>query len=140
MKEKKTPLLSYAIQAALALIIAFLGARASGFTPEAEPAWICRYLSDGFFVAAVMLTGMGLLIWVSATGFFDMLRYGFSSLLVLFTPLKDPRDHKHFYEWKCEREAKRAGKPVTWSTLFVGLGCLALSLLFLALYYNLGGN
>ena len=41
----------------------------------------------------------GLLIISTATDFFDMLTYGFKSLVVLFTPFKNPKDHPRFYEY-----------------------------------------
>ena len=96
-----------------------------------------RYFSDGCFVSAVLFAGMGCLFWVSTTGFFDIFSYGFKSLLVLFSPLKRIKEHPHYYEYKCEKDAKREGKPLTHTTLFVGIGMVALSLICLALYYNL---
>ena len=95
----------------------------------------CRYLSDGFFVSGMMLTGLGALIWISTTGFFDMLSYGVHSLTVLFSTLKKPQDHASFYDYKTARDAKR-GKP-RFGILFAGVGCILVSLLFLTLYYHL---
>lgn len=135
----KGTLIAYGVQTVIALVIAYSTATAQGFTPAMEAMWWCRYFSDGFFVAAIVFTGLGLMTWVSSTGFFDIFRYGFSSLLVLFSPLKHPKDHPHYYEYKCEREAKRAGKGWSKSILYVGLACLALSMALVMLYYQLGG-
>ncbi len=139
MKDQNQKWLPYAIQAAIAAVIAILSAKAFGFSWEADLAWQFRNASDGLFVAALLFIGFGLLMWVSTTGFFDMFSYGFSSLLVLFTALKDPKEHKHFYEYKMEKEAKREGKGWQKSVLYIGLICLALSVLCLGLYYYLGG-
>ncbi|MBQ8554734.1 MAG: DUF3899 domain-containing protein [Clostridia bacterium] len=139
MEAKKSLVISYLVQSVIAIAIAVGVAWGQGFTTDLELVWWCRLFSDGFFVSALLFIGIGLLIWVSTTGFFDIFSYGFSSLLVLFTPLKKPSDHKHYYEYKCEKEAKRKGKGSPLSILFVGIACLLLSTLLVFLYYQLGG-
>ena len=134
--NKKT-LITIAVQLVNALMLAVLAASSQGFSLEGELYLNCRYLCDGFFIVAVLFVGMGTLLWVSTTGFFDIFSYAMKSLLVLFSPLKKPSEHPHFYEYKCEREAKRKGKSITHTVLIVGLILLALSLICLALYYNL---
>lgn len=121
--------------AAADLLIALPVSGLRGFEWGNAAALNCRYLSDGFFVAGLLMTGLGALIWISTTGFFDIMSYGVRSLTVLFSSLKNPRDHKSYYDYKVERDAKR-GKP-RFSLLLVGLASVALSALFLALYYNL---
>ena len=134
--NKKT-LISILVQLCIASLIAFSVANIQGFAFSGEIWMNCRYLSDGFFVSSVLFVGLGLLLWVSATGFFDIFSYAFKSLLVLFTPLKRPGEYQHYYEYKCEKDAKREGKPITHTVLVVGLIVLALSLLMLFLYYQL---
>lgn len=134
--NKKT-LISIAVQLVIAVAFGLLAASTQGFVPGGEWWLNCRYLSDGFFIVSVIFTGMGVLLWVSTTGFFDIFGYAMKSLLVLFSPLKKPSEHPHYYEYKCEKEAKRQGKPITHTVLIVGLILLALSLICLALYYNL---
>ena len=133
--NKKT-LTSIAVQLCIALIIAVYTAVKQGFLLAGEVYLNCRYISDGCFVSAVLFIGLGGLFWISATGFFDIFSYGFKSLLVLFTPLKRTNEHPHYYEYKCEKDAKREGKPITYTTLIVGLVMLVVSLVCLALYYN----
>lgn len=135
MKPNKKNLKPYGITALIALVIAVAVARGQGLTwPQAAPL-MCRYLSDGFFVSGLLITGLGGLVWVSTTGFFDIFSYGFKSLLVLFSPLRKPHEHEKFYEYKLAKDAKR-GKPL-YFLLIVGLACLAISVLCLILYYNL---
>ncbi len=134
--NKKT-LISIAVQLVIAVALAVLAASVQGFKLAGELWLNCRYLSDGFFIVAVLFTGMGVLLWVSTTGFFDIFGYAMKSLLVLFSPLVKPGEHPHYYEYKCEKEAKRKGKPITHTVLIVGLILLAMSLICLALYYNL---
>ena len=133
--NKKT-LISMAVQLVIAAGLSVLAASAQGFKLGGELWLNCRYLSDGFFISAVLFIGMGVLLWVSTTGFFDIFGYAMKSLLVLFSPLKKPSEHPHYYEYKCEKEAKREGKPISHTVLVVGLICLAASLICLALYYH----
>ena len=134
--NKKT-LISIAVQLVIALVIAGMVASGQGFSLAGEVYLNCRYLSDGCFVSAVIFVGMGLLLWISATGFFDIFGYAMKSLLVLFSPLKKPGEHPHYYEYKCEKDAKRKGKPITHTVLIVGVIVLVLSLCCLGLYYHL---
>ena len=134
--NKKT-LIGLAVQLVIALVIAIPVALGQGFSLQGEAALNCRWLSDGFFVSAVIFIGMGGLFWVSTTGFFDIFSYGFKSLFVLFSPLKKAREFPHYYEYKCEKDAKREGKPISHTVLVAGLICLAVSLVCLALYYKL---
>ncbi len=134
-KERMKKWRGVLVCAAVALLIALPVSHLRGFEWGLASALNCRYLSDGFFVAGLLLTGLGALIWISTTGFFDIMSYGVHSLTVLFSSLKRPKDHETYYDYKVARDAKR-GKP-RFVILFVGLGCIALSVLFLALYYHL---
>ena len=93
--NKKT-LITMTVQLVIALTLAVLAASSQGFSLEGELYLNCRYLSDGFFIVAVIFVGMGTLLWVSTTGFFDIFSYAMKSLLVLFSPLKKPSEHPHF--------------------------------------------
>ena len=93
-----------------------------------------RYLSDGFFVVGFLMTGLGALVWISTTGFFDMMSYAVRSLMVLFTGLRRPKEYPSFYDYKVERDARRA-KP-QWMLLIMGVAYLALSGICLAVYYG----
>ena len=96
-----------------------------------------RWLSDGCFVVGLMMTGVGLMTWVATTGFFDIMsygvQYGVRALVGLFGGSRKP-NNQNFYEYRTEREAKR-GKPV-YAILLSGIAFIALSLLFLMIYYN----
>ena len=136
MKKNKT-LLYYVITLVVGLVISIPLAYYRGLGTAENTAYACRYLSDGLFVAGVLLTGLGMMVWISTTGFFDIFSYAFKSLFVLFSPLKKAKEFPHYYEYKCEKDAKREGKPISHTVLVVGLICLAASLICLALYYSL---
>jgi hypothetical protein len=101
------------VQLMIALVIAGMMASRQGFALDGAAYLNCRDISDGCFVSGMIFTGMGMLLWVSSTGFFDIFGYAMKSLLVLFSPLKKPGEHPHYYEYKCEKEEKRKGKPIT---------------------------
>lgn len=133
-KETRNALLKYGVTVLAGLVITIPAAMARGFVWGGNAGLNVRYLSDGFFVAAVMLIGVGALTWVSSTGFFDMFSYAFKSLLLLFSSLKGPKEHPTYFDFKTARAEKRA--KAQFFILFVGLGYLAASLICLAVYYG----
>jgi hypothetical protein len=134
--NKKT-LRSAGIQLAAALVIAVLIAVSEGFSFSGDAFANFGYLCDGFFICGVMFTGVGALLWVSTTGFFDLFGYAVKSILSMFASRKEIDAFPGFYEYKCEQDAKRAEHPMTHTVLIVGLILLALSFAALALYYGL---
>lgn len=119
---------------AAATAIAYLIAVGRGLDWNQPLQLNARYLSDGFFVVGFMMTGMGLLMWVSSMGFFDIMSYGVKSLLMLFSLLKAPEEHPSYFDYKMAREAKR-GK-MKFGMLIAGAVYLALSVICLAVYYG----
>ncbi len=132
MNTVQRALLRYGVTAVIGLIIAIPLAFSRGFAPGQAFALNARYLSDGFFVSGVLLTGIGAMSWIATTGFFDIFSYGMRSLLVLFTALVKPKSHKTFYEFKLERDEKR--KAGSYFILIVGLAFIALAFIFVTIY------
>lgn len=126
--------LQYGVSALVGLALSLTVAVSRGLSGSVNLAWNARYLSDGFFVAGLLMTGVGALVLVASTDFFDIFTYGFKSLLVLFTPLKKPREHMTFFDYKQERAGRRGGKQ--FFLLFTGLAFLLLALACLWVYYN----
>ncbi|NLX82926.1 MAG: DUF3899 domain-containing protein [Clostridiales bacterium] len=91
-------------------------------------------LSDGFFVVGLFVTSVGLLVWISSTGFFDIFTYAFRSMLVMFTPFVKPENFPNFYDYKTMRADKR--QKAEFTTLVMGLVFIVLSLLMLWIYYS----
>ena len=137
--QKKSALVTGLVQAAIAGVMVYfiysaLAARldvslsAHRVYRDLPAAWQWRCWSDALFIPAVLWLGMGGMMWVATTDFFDIFRYGFSSLLVLFTPFKNPKDHKKYYDYKLEREEKRKGKTVPVTMLVIGVVLVVASL------------
>ena len=80
----------YAICTLAELALVFIVASLRGLDLSKSMKLNARYLSDGFFVIGLLATGFGLLIWVSTTGFFDIMGYAVMSVVVLFSSLKMP--------------------------------------------------
>lgn len=95
----------------------------------------CRILSDAFFTIGIFFAGVGALVAISTTGFFDMFAYAFKSLPMLFSFLRKPKDHPTFFDYKTAKAEKR--EQARYGLLIIGLVCIAVSLLALAGYYNL---
>lgn len=124
----------YAAATVAGLAIAIPVALAQGFAFGQAAYRNAGCLSDGCFIAGVLLTSVGLLSWISTTGFFDLFAYALHSLPVLFTALKKPEEHESYYDYKAMREEKR-DKPL-YFLIIVGVACLLLSVIFLGLYYH----
>ncbi len=90
-------------------------------------------LCDGAFVAAVLLIGIGLLIWVGSFGTFDTLTYAAHSLKHQLLPFGSRRETRpDYYHYKLAKEEKRRPVPVH----LLGSGALYLFLAGLALLFE----
>ena len=134
MEKKTRKWLWRVVRMMLGTVAAAAVARLRGFDLANSLALNARYLSDGCFVVGLILTGLGVLVWISTTGFFDMMAYGVQSLLVLFSILKSPKEHPSFYDYKQMRDAKR-NKP-RFGMLLTGIVFILVSLSCLAIYYR----
>ena len=80
--------------------------------------------------------GLGLLLAIAGTGFFDIFSYGAHSLLVLFTPFRKPEKHQKYYEYKLMKDARRQ-KPKP-RTLILGACFLLLATVCLVMGDRIG--
>ena len=139
MNRKKTLItwaILLAVEAAVVLAVAGfeLGSREGG------AALLMQALSDGFFAAAVLVTGCGLLVVIQDAGNFYGMQFLFYTLTRRFFPNRERGDSKMTYFDYClekrERRAAEGKSPVKSAMLLTGLACLALSLLFTVLFYR----
>lgn len=130
---KKSTVLQYVISVLVGVCISVGVMSARNVFTEDDPTQVMAILSDGFFVAGVVLSCVGLIIFVGNGGVFDMLSYSVILFFSLFRKNLE-RKYKDFYEY---REAKKGKKRSLAFLLIVGLFYIALAALFLILYYTI---
>ena len=94
---------------------------------------VLRILSDAFFVPGVILAGVGLLIFASNGGAFDMLSYAFIRFFDLFRRDVRNKKYKDFYEYREAKKDKMRGMAFM---LIVGVIFIALAGIMLIAYYQ----
>lgn len=135
--ERRAALLRYGITAFLALLCALGVANYRGlFAGGVSPADALKHASDGFFVSGALFFGFGALAWVSSSGFFDMLSYGFKSVWYLFTPATKPRGSGGFYEYKVMKAERRKEQGTVRHIAIVGLAELVIAALLTVVWYR----
>ncbi len=123
----------YAITTLIGLAMSIGFSMAQGFSLEASLKLNMRSLSDGFFVASMLIGGIGALVWVSTTGFFDILAYAGRNLQILLSSLWRHNEHMTYIEYKAMRDEKRG--RVKAFLLVVAAFLLAIAVLVLCIYY-----
>lgn len=88
-------------------------------------------LSDGCFVAGVLLAGISGLSWVSSRGGYDIFGFGISTLKSHFNHSKDFRAES-FYDYKVRKDKERKAWLI--EALVVGAVFIALAIVFLIVY------
>ena len=90
-----------------------------GFTAD-EPGERWKLISDALFVPGVLLLGVGILIWISHEGEFDMLSFGVRKAFGIFRSqeVRD-REPRTFYDYKESRKGREPG-PIS-HLLIIGL-------------------
>lgn len=140
MKRKKN-WLSYLIAIALALVSALLCVLLELEAGESSPAMLVQYISNVFFLSAVLFLGCGILTFIAEAGNFYGLQYLGYTLVRVFSPRKERfDDRKDYFTYCTEKRAKQTEKgksSAKWIMLFVGLGCLVLSASFAFVFYQL---
>ena len=108
---------------------------------DVPTAWNVRCWSDAFFLIGILWAGMGALMWIATTGFFDLLRYACHSIWMIFNPMKSMDDIEKYYDYKVLRAEARAAKPSRhFSTLIVGAAVLAVAFVLAMINLNMIGG
>lgn len=127
---KKKRLMRYGITAGIGLVLVFLVfLLRDGFSKELSVTEHFRFLSDAFFIPGVLLFGVGMLVFLSGVGMFDILGYSIG----LFFRIRRTSKHESYVEYK-ERKNLQGTKPCAFLML-TGLGFIVVGALFTALYY-----
>ena len=106
MKGWLKTLLQYSITAAIGICVAVVIMAVKGLFGGAELAAkdVYQILCDAFFVPGVIIGGVGLIVFASHGGVFDMLGYAVRLFFDLFRRDVTKRKYRDFYEYK---EAKK---------------------------------
>ena len=102
---------------------------------SASPADI-RYLqlSDAFFVPGIVMLLVGVLVWISTTGFFDSISYIATIGLRALIPLMRRDKSEEYYDYKARKEGKRINGYSF--VLISGAIYLAIGVIFTILYFT----
>ena len=123
----------YLITAAFGAVLAFIVLLRKDVFHLSQAVDVMKALCGGFFVSGVLIACFGGLVFASNGGVFDMITYGVKNLFWLFKKNPADRKYKDFYEY---RDAMKEKKRSYGYMVIVGLAYIAVSLIFLALYYN----
>lgn len=118
----------------ITLLVGFIGvffiAYAKDVFVQTEAVKVFHILCDAFFVVGVVITSVGLLIFSSNEGTFDMLVYGVSSFFDLFRKVS-AKKYATFYDYR----ESRADKKIRFGFMLVcGLGFLAVAFIMFFIY------
>ena len=135
----KKLLLRCGITAVVAAGIATVYLWLNGFFTETELILRYRDLANAFTMAGVLLLGVGALVWVSTTGFFDGIGYALKHLGSMLIPGYFGRE-KRYGDYKAEMADKRSGTSA-WDAmahfLIIGAVCMAVTAIFMILFFRL---
>ena len=115
---------------ALLLVLCVLLAQ-NAFQSSGEE--LLRSFCDAFFVAGVVTLGIGLLIWASDNGTFDMVSFG---VIKLFDMLKKDITKVKYRTYYDYRQAQQGKKHSFTAYLIIGSVLMAIAIIFLILYNN----
>lgn len=99
---------------------------------KTNPAEIFHILHNSFLFPGVMLAGLGLLVFVSNEGVFDILTFGTKQFFSFFRKKKSKK-YADFYEYK---EARAQKKLKFGSILICGTVYIVASVVMLILYHQ----
>lgn len=98
----------YLITAGVGFAIAFLVAYSKDVFSQTDLSTIFHILTDSFCVSAVLITGMGALIFVSNEGAFDGIAYAVRSFVDIFRKEKKNKYHT-YYDYKESKKERNTG-------------------------------
>lgn len=120
----------YLITLGVSLLFVFLIALLRDVFNQNDVQKVYHILSDSFFVVGVIVTGMGLLVFASNEGTFDMIIYGVSTFINLFRPHAQKK-YDTFYDY---RISKSQNKINSWFLLIIGVFLILMAVLMLLIY------
>ncbi len=133
MEKLKSSLIKYGITVVVASLITVTILYTRDFGSALELSEKMRILADAFTVPGVILIMLGCLVFVSTSGFFDMISFGISRGVAMLIPFSH-KSKETFYEYKTRKNEERF---TGYSFLFfVGLAFLAAAIVFTVLFFT----
>lgn len=130
MKWKK-----YGVQVIVGLMIVAMLALGRGLGEKESAADAVLVICDSFTIVSFMYLGIGSLLWVSTTGFFDIFGFAFRTAAHMLVPGMVKEGERNFYDYKMAKVAERPQKPLR-STFIVGLIFLVISILLTLVWHQ----
>ncbi len=130
--------IKYLVQTVVAVIlsIVIMGFRGA-FNAELSQSDRVKGVCDGFSITAMMYICLGILMWVSTTGFFDIFSYAFRKGAHAIIPgMGFDNSLNTYYDYKQDKIEKRNSKPM-YSTLVIGIFLLIISGVLVFYWYSL---
>ena len=121
----------YLITIGVGLLMAFGIAYSKNIFGQTEPMKIFHILTDSFFVPAVLIMGVGALIFVSNEGAFDGITFAVTSFVDIFRKNKKNKYHT-YYDYKESKANRNTGFGFL---LISGLGFMVITSVMLWLYH-----
>lgn len=130
------PWKKYTIQSFFAVLLSvFVMDLRGAFEAESTPDRI-KAICDGFTVTALFYLCFGALLWVSLTGFFDILSYAAKKGLHVFLPGSFQKETGSYYDYKIEK-AKGRNPKTHRSILIIGAVFFVISIGLTLLWYQI---
>lgn len=123
----------FIILSAISMVMFVLFAWVLGLFEQTEAKLICKTLSDAFVIVAVLDLGFGAIGFCSNQGAFRSFGYAFYTIGLLFQKSDSKIANKESYSEFCDRKTEQ-NKDIK-HFIYVGLILLALSTMFLIIYY-----
>ena len=126
--------LKYIITFGIGIIFFLVIILSKGLFSKTDQSDIYKILSDACFAPAVVIGGIGIIVFVDNNGVFDIIIYGVKLAINAFSRDISKRKYKSFYEYRVAKHEK--DRPYGF-LLLVGGFFLILSTIFLICYMNI---
>ncbi len=137
MNDKlKTAMIKYGITAVIAGLMAWLALDLRAFSLMTDPAEKYRALADAFTIPGMTLIMVWLLVLVSAEGIFDGIGYALTHTITTLIPGLGGKKTEAYADYLERKAVNRAGKKSSVFLLHVGLAFMAVSIVFIVLFYT----
>lgn len=134
MNKKADHLVDYGVTALVAAVFVWLALWLREYNGAEALVERYRIFCDAFTIPGILLTMTYLLIVLSKHGALDGVGYGLRRLLNMLIPVVNAKFES--YADYIESKAEKRAKPAPRAMLHVGLACMAIALIFLALFYH----